>query len=89
MHTSETRVKIRADLLQEIQQLPGDALLTTQQAAALLGTSPSVLANWRSRRRGPSYCGNKGFIRYRRDLLQLWVSERASDVRSQGGARDD
>jgi hypothetical protein len=77
----------RADLLAEVESLTADAFLTPQQAAAVLATTPSVLANWRSQRRGPGYCGNKGFIRYRRDVLQRWMSARTLEVAADDGDR--
>ncbi|MCP4304973.1 MAG: helix-turn-helix domain-containing protein [bacterium] len=71
----------RAYLLAEIASLPPNALLNSSQAAAVLGTSIGVLANWRSRRTGPPYCGARAFIRYRLSDLNLWMSQRAGEVR--------
>ncbi len=72
----------RAHLLKEIEDLPETALVSARHAAALLDSSPSVLANWRSQRRGPPYCGNGAFIRYRLIDLYNWIEKRAGEIHS-------
>jgi hypothetical protein len=72
----------RAMLLREIVDLPEQALLTSTQAAAYLNTSPGVLANWRSARCGPRYCGANAFVRYRLKDLENWISQRAGEIRT-------
>jgi len=71
----------RADLLAEIARLPSTAFINTAQAAAYIGSSPGVMLNWRSQRRGPRYHGSKDFVRYRISDLDLWMSSRANEVR--------
>src|SRR5262249_39900809 len=73
--------KSRADLLTEIAGLPPSAFITTTQAAAYIGSTPGVLLNWRSQRRGPRYHGKDDFIRYRISDLDLWMSSRAYEIR--------
>jgi hypothetical protein len=71
----------RALLLRQIAGLPGEAFLTSTQAAAYLNTSLGVLANWRSARVGPKYCGANAFIRYRFKDLEDWMSQRSGEIR--------
>ncbi len=71
-------------------QYEGDRLLTTEQAAALLGVSSATLATWRSRRSdGPPYivlCGR--LVRYRfRDLL-TWMT-RQERINTHGRRRNE
>src|SRR5260370_42214816 len=73
--------KSRADLLAEIADLPPSAFIPTAHAAAYLGSTPEVMLNWRSQRRGPRYHGRGNFIRYRISDLDLWMSSRADEVR--------
>ena len=75
--------KSRADLLAEIAGLPPSAFITTTQAAAYIGSTPGVLLNWRSQRRGPRYHGKNDFVRYRISDLDLWMSSRADEIRSE------
>lgn len=70
----------RASLLKEIEDLPETAFVSARYAAALLDSSPSVLANWRSQRRGPPYCGNRTFIRYRLSDLYAWIAAREGET---------
>jgi hypothetical protein len=76
--------KSRADLLAEIAGLPPTAFIPTVHAAAYLGSTPAVLLNWRSQRRGPRYHGKNDFVRYRISDLDLWMSSRADEVRLDG-----
>jgi hypothetical protein len=75
--------KSRADLLAEIAGLPPSAFITTTQAAAYIGSTPAVMLNWRSQRRGPRYHGKNDFVRYRISDLDLWMSSRANEIRSE------
>jgi hypothetical protein len=75
--------KSRADLLAEIAGLPPSAFIPTAYAAAYLGSSPGVMLNWRSQRRGPRYHGKNDFVRYRISDLDLWMSSRADEVRDE------
>lgn len=69
-----------SDLLAEIAGLPPSAFVTTTLAAAYINTSPAVMMNWRSQRRGPRYHGKNEFIRYRISDLDLWMSARADEI---------
>ena len=71
---------VRAELLSQLHDLPDDAFVSARHAAAVLDTTTSVLANWRSQRRGPTYHGNGDFIRYRLATLHTWMSQRAGEV---------
>ena len=74
--------KSRADLLAEIAGLPPSAFITTTLAAAYIASTVGVMQNWRSQRRGPRYHGKNEFIRYRISDLDLWMSARADETRS-------
>jgi len=73
--------KAREGLLAEIAGLPPSAFISTAHAAAYLGSTPGVLLNWRSQRKGPRYHGRSNFIRYRISDLNLWMSSRADEIR--------
>jgi hypothetical protein len=73
--------KSREELLAEIAGLPHSAFITTTQAAAYIGSTPGVMVNWRSQRRGPRYHGKNDFVRYRMSDLDLWMSCRADEIR--------
>jgi hypothetical protein len=73
--------KSRAQLLAEIAGLPASAFVPTGPAAAYIDTTPGVMLNWRSQRRGPRYYGNNNFVRYRISDLDKWMSTRANEVR--------
>jgi hypothetical protein len=72
--------KSREELLAEIARLPESAFVPAAHAAAYLDSTPDVLLNWRSQRRGPRYYGNGNFIRYRISDLDSWMSSRADEV---------
>ena len=74
--------KSREALLAEITGLPSSAFIHTAHAAAYLGSTPGVLLNWRSQRRGPRYHGKNDFVRYRIADLDLWMSSRSDEVRT-------
>ena len=73
--------KSREELLAEIAGLPPSAFIPTAHAAAYLGSTPGVMLNWRSQRRGPRYHGKNDFVRYRISDLDLWMSARADEIR--------
>jgi hypothetical protein len=75
-------LKSRADLLSAIEGLPPSAFVRTQYAAAYIDSTPGVMLNWRSQRRGPRYHGKDDFVRYRISDLDLWMSSRAYEVRA-------
>jgi hypothetical protein len=72
--------KTRAELLADIEGLPANAYLGAHHAAAYLGTTIGVLANWRSQRVGPRYEGSKEFIRYRLCDLRSLMQGRANEI---------
>src|SRR5437764_15123092 len=72
--------KSREALLTEIAGLPASAFIPAAHAAAYLGSTPGVMQNWRSQRRGPRYHGKNEFVRYRISDLDLWMSSRAGEV---------
>ena len=76
--------KSREELLVEIAGLSPSAFVHTAHAAAYLGSTPGVMLNWRSQRKGPRYYGRGGFIRYRISDLDLWMSSRADEIRTEG-----
>jgi hypothetical protein len=73
--------KSRAELLAEVAGLPPSAFIPTAHGAAYIGTSPGVMLNWRSQRRGPRYHGKNDFVRYRISDLDIWMSARANEIR--------
>lgn len=75
--------KPREALLADIAGLPPSAFIPTAHAAAYLGSTPGVLLNWRSQRRGPRYHGKNDFVRYRIADLDLWMSSRSDEVRTE------
>lgn len=67
----------REELLAEIATLPDESFTTTGPAAAFLDTTPQVLANWRSKRRGPPFVSlGKKFVRYKVGVLRAYMAER-------------
>lgn len=70
----------REELLAEVARLPPSAFVPTAHAAAYLGSTPGVMLNWRSQRRGPRYHGKGDFVRYRISDLDLWMSS-ADEIR--------
>ncbi len=76
--------KSREELLTEIASLPTSAFIPTAHAAAYLGSTPGVMLNWRSQRRGPRYHGKNEFVRYRISDLDLWMSSRADEILPDG-----
>jgi hypothetical protein len=73
--------KTRDELLTEMAGLPASAFVSTAHAAAYLGSTPGVMLNWRSQRKGPRYHGSGNFVRYRISDLDMWMSSRADEVR--------
>jgi hypothetical protein len=49
-----------------------EAILSTREAAAVLGRTPSTLADWRRKGRGPRYM--KPSAHYRYGDLRAWMS---------------
>jgi hypothetical protein len=69
-----------AATLQQLHDLPDDALLTTGEAAALLNVSPDLLRARRWQRRGPAFEGRGHFVRYRKRALDAFLSGHAGRV---------
>ena len=60
--------------------MTNDNLLSTKEAAQLLGLAPGTLRNWRRRKRGPKYIKlSRSLVRYRRKHLEEFLSERVVD----------
>lgn len=51
-------------------------LLTTEEAAAVLGMSEQTMRIWRMDKKGPNYIRINRSIRYRRDDLDEFVANR-------------
>ncbi len=85
----ERRYRSRAELISEIEDLPPVAYVSPLHAAALIGTTPGVLANWRSARVGPQFSGQRNFIRYKLSALRTWMAQRENEVLSCGEAACD
>ena len=64
-------------------------LLTTEQAAELLGLEPATLATWRWRGFGPPHVRlSARAVRYRRDDLASWLDSRTRRSTSDCDATD-
>lgn len=50
-----------------------EVILSTDQAAELLGLSERTLENWRWQRKGPSYVKLGRSIRYRKTDVENWI----------------
>jgi len=62
-------------------------LLTEGQAATILGFSPRTLQAWRVRGGGPAFVHvSARCVRYRREELEAWISERLRISTSDDGA---
>jgi hypothetical protein len=59
-------------------------MLTTKEAAALLGRPHSTLERWRCEGRGPDYVKEEGGVRYHEDRLREYIrrNTRTSSVRA-------
>jgi predicted DNA-binding transcriptional regulator AlpA len=65
-----------AVLLSDLDHLPDERLLTTEQAAALLGMSPDTLIKWAKLRRGPPRLKlSRRFARYQAGALRDWLQQ--------------
>ena len=57
----------------------GEALMTTQQAAAFLGLSPRTLEGYRRKGDGPSFVAiSRNLVRYRPADLRAWLEGRVA-----------
>lgn len=57
----------------------GEALMSTQQAAALLGLSPRTLEGYRRKGGGPSFVAvARNLVRYRPADLRAWLEARVA-----------
>ena len=66
-----------------------DALLTREQAAAVLGLKSQTLAAWACRGTGPPYIRCGGAIRYSVAALERWLQARTVGAASGGEACRD
>ena len=67
-----------------------DTLLTALEAAELCRLSPSTLAHWRCRNRGPVWLKLGHLVRYSRSDIDEWLAEVAhprNDGREPDGAK--
>jgi hypothetical protein len=64
----------RAQVLKVLATLPGIALLSPQEAALYINTTPDVLRVWRSQVKGPRYKGRGHFVRYQKSDLDGFMS---------------
>lgn len=64
---------IPARSLEEICRLPGDAWLTSREAAVYLNTTTAALAMRRANGSGPVHGQYGSFIRYRKSALDQWI----------------
>jgi hypothetical protein len=71
----------RSTVLSKICHLPSEAFISSEEAAAYLGTSAGVMSNWRGQRRGPKYHGSGEFIRYKLCELEKFMSARAEEIK--------
>jgi hypothetical protein len=74
-----------------LQDLPADGLLTAEEAAAYLRTSPHTLEGWRTRpgvRNGPAYvrlgAGPRGPVRYVVQDVREWLRSRREPGATKG-----
>jgi predicted DNA-binding transcriptional regulator AlpA len=66
---------------------PESILLTEAQAAQLLGFSPRTLQAWRVRGGGPTFVHvSARCVRYRREDLEAWITERLRISTSEYGS---
>lgn len=61
-------------------------LLTLDEAAAYLRTSPENLRKWRTQGKGPRAGKHGKQLRYRRAELDRWILEREQEGRPQAGS---
>jgi hypothetical protein len=73
---SKTKTRTPAAALADIS-LKDDCLVSTTEAARLLGLTPKTLREWRCKRTGPAALklgsGRQGRVLYRRSGLEAWV----------------
>lgn len=62
-------------------------LLTTEQAARLLGVHPGTLSNWRLRQQGPAFVRVGSRIRYRLADVESWITHNHQGVNRSEVAR--
>lgn len=54
-----------------------DELVSSKEAARLLGIKPQTLDRWRHLGKGPVFCKyERGAVRYQRAVIQQWINER-------------
>lgn len=74
-----------AKLIERPQQV--DSLLTTQEAAELLGISPATLNGWRCRGVGPAFTKLGASVRYTARDLERFISSNRFSSTSEADAR--
>jgi predicted DNA-binding transcriptional regulator AlpA len=59
--------------VRDLTKLRADPLLTPEEAAQQLGRDKKTLANWRTRKIGPSFFRFGGRIHYRNSDIAAWI----------------
>lgn len=59
--------------MSDTAELPRRRLLTTDEAAAYIGTKSDTMYRWRRVGRGPKYVACAGFVRYDLAVLDAWL----------------
>lgn len=78
---------LRAAKPTELLDATGDRLLTTKEAAAVLGLSPRTLEGLRRRGGGPPFVVlSRNAVRYRQGDLRAWVESRTAPHTAQARA---
>lgn len=80
---SKTKTRTPAEAVADIS-LKDDCLVSTTEAARLLGLTPKTLREWRCKRSGPAAMklgeGRQGRVLYRRSALEAWVRANVTTV---------
>jgi excisionase family DNA binding protein len=63
------------------------ALLSTKEAARLLGVHPNTLSKWRIRGTGPRFIKAGNMIRYRKSDIEAWLQNRTYSNTTEYGSR--
>jgi predicted DNA-binding transcriptional regulator AlpA len=66
---------------------PHSHMLSPAEVAAILGMSPSMLANWRCSGFGPPWARLGGSVRYDEAKLQRWIEAQERRPREQSEAK--
>ena len=75
---TEAKPARNAALAKLVGELPGDAILTPKETAALTGYAPVTLRKWHRQGRGPRCLRIEGRPRYRAADVRAWVAGQAA-----------